>query len=110
MRRTTAGGDGTSRLTVYLHADSVGHREPRFRGTVGPSSLSIARFEETLGRNSFVPFLEGTLTTGQNGGTEIRGSVGLSRSVRLLLNLTLPIGTLIVAVIFIVGLVSCPAV
>jgi hypothetical protein len=89
----------------YLRSENIGHKEPRFRGRVDATSLSIARFEETLTRDSFVPFLEATLAPGSNGGTDLRGSVGLNRSVRLLLWLMMPVGGLIVAVIFTVGVV-----
>ena len=87
----------------YLNSRNVGHKEPLFRGTLGPTGLSIARFSETLGRSSYVPRLQATLAIGPDGGTLLRGWVGLSRQVRTVLYLTVIIGVPIAAGIFTVG-------
>jgi hypothetical protein len=45
--------------TWYLDPRNAVLRDPRFRGDAGPSWISLARFEDAVGRNSFVPWLQG---------------------------------------------------
>jgi hypothetical protein len=65
----------------HLSGTNIGKKAPRFRGRAD-SELHIAQFEETLGRNSFVPFLDARIEPTPGGGTEINGSIGLGGSVR----------------------------
>ena len=89
----------------YLRSENIGRADPKFRGRVDSGGIAIARFDETLGRNSFVPFLEGTLATGPNGATELRGSVGLNSNVRVMVSLMTIVGSLIAAAVFVTGIV-----
>lgn len=89
----------------YLKSGNAGHTDPRFRGKVTPSRISIARFDETLGRNSFVPYLEARLTTRPDGGTDLQGSIGLSGSTRRVMSLMSVLGGLLLAIALIVGIV-----
>jgi hypothetical protein len=89
----------------YLTGANIGKKAPRFRGRAD-SELHIAQFEETLGRNSFVPFLDARLVPILDGGTEINGSIGLSKSVRRFLSVLLTVGGLILTAILVVGVVQ----
>jgi hypothetical protein len=68
--------------TWYLDPRNAVLPDPRFRGDAGPSWISLARFEDAAGRNSFVPWLQGRLEPAAGGGTTIAGSVGLNPAVK----------------------------
>ena len=89
----------------YLSGANIGKKAPRFRGRAD-SELHIAQFEETLGRNSFVPFLDARFDPAPGGGTQINGSIGLSGSVRSFLPVLLTVGGLILTALLVVGVVQ----
>lgn len=71
--------------TWYLDSHTAGLPDPRFRGAVGPSWFSVARFSETLGRNSFVPWVAVQVQPNEEGGSALTGTVGLVRAVRVVM-------------------------
>lgn len=76
----------------YLDSATAGQRDPRFRGRVDPAGISVARFEETLGRNSFLPILAGKIVPRPDGGSEVVGRVDLPRGVPAVLWVLLLVG------------------
>jgi hypothetical protein len=79
----------------YLDPRTAGRPDPRLRGDVGPSRLSVARFEDASGRNSFAPWLDARLEPDPGGGTTLRGRIGLHPAVRILIPLIAGVGGLI---------------
>jgi hypothetical protein len=77
---TTARGS-----TWYLDARTAGKPDPRFRGTVTPRWIRVARFSQAIGRNSFVPWLQGCLQAESGGGTSFTGQVGPDQAARVVL-------------------------
>jgi hypothetical protein len=76
---------------------------------VEPEGLELARFSETLGRNSFYAVITGRVQPVNKGNSELRGAVGLVRPVALLLPLLLFGGSVIVLSAFSGGVASLVA-
>jgi hypothetical protein len=70
----------------YFDHRSARSPEPRLRGNVGPSWISVARFEEAARRNSFAPWLDARAEPATGGGTTFTGRIGLQPAVRLLIS------------------------
>jgi hypothetical protein len=81
--------------TWYLDPRNAVLRDPRFRGDAGPSWISLARFEDAVGRNSFVPWLQGRLEPAAGGGTTFTGRVGLNPAVKAVIPVIAGCGGLI---------------
>jgi hypothetical protein len=90
----------------YLAARNVGAPDPRFRGDVGPSRILIARFEDTLGRNSFAPWLDIRAEPAADGGTILTGRIGLHPFVGVLIPVILGAGCLMMLGLFSAGVVQ----
>ena len=76
-RRLTA---ATSQVgyRYYLNTSNAGNAASKFRGVKKPlHPVQIARWESTLGRDSFVAWLCADLIDDGRGGTEVRGWVGV---------------------------------
>lgn len=69
----------------YLDRRTVGRPTPRLRGDVGPSLVSVARFEDASGRGSFAPWLDVRLEPAAGGGTTLTGRIGLHPAVQRLM-------------------------
>ena len=93
------------RFPWYPRSQNVGKKAPILRGSV-EHGLYVARFDETLGRNSFAPYLDAQLEAVSDGGTEIRGTIGLSRSVTALLPIMQIVGAVVLLIVFVVGVVQ----
>ena len=94
-----------SALSWHLHSANAGRPDPRLRGTVEPGWISVARWREAAGRNSFAPWLDARLEgTGET--TMLTGRVGLARSLADLLPLLGGIGSLVILLIFVTGVVG----
>ena len=93
------------RFPWYPRSQNVGKRAPLLRGSV-EHGLYVARFDETLGRNSFVPYLDAQFEALSGGGTGIRGTIGLSRSVTALLPAMQIVGAVVLLIVFVVGVVQ----
>ena len=92
-------------LSWHLEAANAGRPDPRLRGTVEPGWISVARWREAAGRNSFAPWLDARLEgTGET--TMLTGRVGLARSLADLLPLFGGIGSLIILLLFVTGVVG----
>lgn len=62
------------------------HRgDPRLMGTVDLYQISVSRYPEAAGRNSFAPLLQAQMEAAAGGGTTLRGSIGLHPAVRVVL-------------------------
>jgi hypothetical protein len=72
----------TTRSALSWHTDAanVKRPDPRLRGTIGPEWISVARWRDAAGRNSFAPWLNARLE-GPVDETTLTGRVGLARSV-----------------------------
>jgi hypothetical protein len=81
---TTRGGANS----LYFDHRSARRPEPRLRGYVGPSWISVARLEDASRRNSFAPWLDASLEPSAGGGTTLTGRIGLRSSVRLVILVT----------------------
>jgi len=68
---TTARGTGW-----LLDPKTAGLPEPRLRGEVGAQAIRVARFQDSAGRNSFLPWLTLTVEPDGRGGTVLTGTVG----------------------------------
>lgn len=90
----------------YLSPRTALLPDPQFRGKVSPPGLAIARFPETLGRNSFYAVLTGQLEPVPGGTSELRGAVGLARPVAFLLPVTVICGGIILLAGFSGGVAS----
>lgn len=93
----------------YLAAKNVGAPDPRFRGDVGPSRILVARFDDTLGRNSFAPWLDTRAEPAADGGTILTGRIGLHPFVRVLIPVILGAGTLMMLGLLVAGAVQLAA-
>jgi hypothetical protein len=94
-----------SALSWHLHSADAGRPDPRLRGIVEPGWISVARWRDAAGRNSFAPWLNASLNgTGET--TTLTGRVGLARSLADLLPLFGGIGSLIVLLILVTGVVG----
>lgn len=93
------------RFPWYPRSQNVGKKAPQLQGSV-EHGLYVARFDETLGRNSFVPYLDAQFEALSGGGTEIRGTIGLSRSVTALLPVIQIVGAVVLLIVFVVGVVQ----
>lgn len=79
----------------YLDARTAGVPDPLFRGVVAASWISVARFRQASGRNSFVPWLQGRLEPSADGGTLVTGRVGPQPAVRAVLGVMAAVWALI---------------
>jgi hypothetical protein len=83
--RRLAAVTSTRGSTWYLDARNAGKPDPRFRGSVTARWIRVARFSEAIGRNSFVPRLQGSLRPAAGGGTAFAGEVGPDRAAVVML-------------------------
>jgi hypothetical protein len=60
----------------YLDPKATGMPDPRLRGDIGQSGIHVARFRDTMGRNSFVPWLDARIEPGFGGGAVLTGTIG----------------------------------
>lgn len=79
----------------YVDHRSARRPEPRFWGNIGPSWISIARFEDAAGRKSFAPCLDARPEPSARGGTTFTGRIGLQPAVRVLVSVMSAAGGLI---------------
>lgn len=79
----------------FLDPSTAGHPDPLLRGWVTAEGVRLARFSETLGQNSFVAWFDGDLQPAPDGGTDLRGELGLHRGAQVLSYLMIVIGPLI---------------
>jgi hypothetical protein len=93
----------------YLNPATATQLDPQFRGKVGPGGLELARFRETLGRNSFYAVITGQVEPVTKGDSELRGAVGLVRPVALLLPVLVFGGSIILLGVFTGGVASLVA-
>jgi hypothetical protein len=95
----------TQRSAFSWRMDPANDRraDPLLGGTLGPAWISVARFEDTAGRNSFAPWLRARLES--NGeGTTLTGTVGLAPAVARLLPALIAAGGLIFACLLVAGI------
>ena len=79
----------------YLDPATVGRSVPRLRGQVSPSRISVARFDDAAGRDSFTPWLNGRLEQAPGGGATLTGTIGLQPAVAVLLPVITGVGGLL---------------
>ncbi len=101
---TTSRGSGW-----YLDSRTAGLPDPLFRGTVGQSWISVARFREANGRNSFVPWLQGHMEPSADGGTRVAGRVGPQPVARVMVAITAVVLGLMSAAVLAAGLAQAAA-
>jgi hypothetical protein len=82
LRRLTVATTERELSRWHLYPDNARLGAPRFRGSVSPSRILVARCEDAVGRASFAPWLEGRLDASASGGTMITGSIGLHPTKR----------------------------
>lgn len=94
----------TTRSAFSWHTDAanVKRPDPRLRGTIGPGGISVARWRDAAGRNSFAPWLNASLE-GTADETTLTGKVGLATSVAGMLPAFGATAGLILVVIFLSG-------
>jgi hypothetical protein len=93
----------------YLDARTAGQPDPRFRGTVSPAWISVARFAEAIRRNSFVPWLQGRMEPSADGGTRVVGRVGPRPELRVMLAVIAAVWSIISLAALTAGLVQAAA-
>jgi hypothetical protein len=94
------------RLTSwYFDHRSARRPEPRLRGNIGPSWISVALYEEVAGRNSFAPWLDARPEPSGGGGTTFTGRIGLLPAVRVLISFMAAVWGLIAVAGFTGGVV-----
>jgi hypothetical protein len=89
----------------HLDAHNASCRAPQFRGTISQSWISVARFEDAAGRNSFAPWLQARLEGSVSGGTTLTGSIGLHPAVRVVIPILAAVAGLIAVSAFAGGVV-----
>lgn len=102
LARVTAQRGATS---WYFDHRSARPAEPRLRGYVGPSWISVAHFENVAGLNSFAPWLDARPEPSAGGGTTFTGRIGLNPSVRLLISVMTGVWGLVAVAGFTAGVV-----
>lgn len=95
LRRLSTVSERRGAASWYLSSRTVGCPEPRLRGEVGPSRILVAEWKAASGRNSFVPWLDARLEPDGEGGTTLRGQIGLRPEVVTVLALIAGVGGLI---------------
>jgi hypothetical protein len=93
--------------TAFLDKTRYGLPDPRFRGEVGPGWFSVAPFSDTLGRDSFVPWVEARCAPSNNGAT-FTGKAGLKQDQRLGVLIITLLCALVGLVLLVVGIASGP--
>ena len=94
-----------SALSWHLDAAHAGRPDPRLRGTVEPGWISVARWRDAGGRNSFAPWLDARLE-GPGETTTLTGRVGLASALADLLPFFGGLGSLIILLLFVTGVVG----
>jgi hypothetical protein len=89
----------------FLDPGAAGTSAPLLRGSVTPALVHVARFPETLRRNSFVAWFDGRLQPTADGGTDISGVVGISRPVLRVSVLLIAANLLVLVPLLVTGLV-----
>lgn len=79
----------------FLASENIGRPDPRFRGQIGPSRILVARFEDSLRQNSFVPWLHLIPEPSADGGTILAGTIGLRSDARVVILMTTGLASLI---------------
>ncbi|MCW2749781.1 MAG: hypothetical protein JWR83_891 [Aeromicrobium sp.] len=62
----------------FLSPTNAAQPSPAFRGTVTGQHIHVARFDATLGRNSFVAWLDADMRESPSGGARLDGTIGLA--------------------------------
>jgi hypothetical protein len=96
----------TTRRTVaswYLDSRNALRADPRLRGEIGPARISVVRFADSGGRNSFLPRLDARLESDTGGGTTLTGTVGIRPEARAAGRIIGAGAGLIVAALFAAG-------
>lgn len=94
-RRLAVVTTGRGVSSWHLDPHNASRSSPRFRGSVTTSRISVARFEDTAGRNSFAPWLDARLETSATGQTTLTGSIGLHPAPRVLVPVIAAVASLI---------------
>lgn len=76
----------------YIDHRSARRPQPRLWGNVGPSWISVARFEDAAGRNRFAPCLDAHAEPLARGGTMFTGRIGLQPAVRVVISVLAAVG------------------
>jgi hypothetical protein len=95
LRRLAAVTTQRGSTSWYLDPRNASRPDPRLRGDVGPSRISVARFEDAAGRNSYAPWLDARLESAAGGGTTLTGRVGLHPAVTVLIPMIAGVGGLL---------------
>jgi hypothetical protein len=106
LRRLTMVTTHRGAASWYLDPRTAGHPTPRLRGDVDPSRISVARWEDTNGRNSFTPWLDVRLEPTARGGTTLTGTIGLRPEVQGLMPVITGVGGLIATAVIAAGAVQ----
>jgi hypothetical protein len=69
----------------YFNSKNIGRPDPQLRGDVDPSRILVARFQNSLAQNSFVPWLDIRPEPSAEGGTILTGRIGLHPAAKVLL-------------------------
>jgi hypothetical protein len=93
-------------FTWYLTSKNARRPNPRLRGRVGLSGILVAQFEDTLRRDSFVPWLNIRPEPAAGGGRILAGRIGLHPAVRMLTAVISGAGDLIALGGLVVGVVQ----
>ena len=91
-----------SAFTWHTDAANVKRPDPRLRGSIGLEWISVARWQDAAGHNSFAPWLNASLD-GTADETTLTGRVGLARPVAGMLPTFGAIAGLILAVVLVSG-------
>jgi hypothetical protein len=103
LRRLAAVTTQRSAFSWHMAPANDRRADPLLRGTLGPAWISVARFEDTAGRNSFAPLLTARLeSTGER--TTFTGTIGLVPAMAKLLPVLIVAGGLIPACLLAAGL------
>jgi hypothetical protein len=81
----------------YRDPQNFRRGDPQLLGLVGPGDISVGRYPEAAGRNSFAPWLEARLKANGDGGTTLTGSIGLRGGVGIVL-VVMAVGAAVIAV------------
>ena len=79
----------------HLDPQTAGRPDPKLRGSLGASQISVARWKDAAGRGTFAPWLYARLQADPSGGTTLTGSIGLHPLVRALIPVFAVVGVLI---------------
>lgn len=90
---------------LLLLPPETGALGPRFGGKVDSDHIRIARLGDKMRLKVGVPWLRGSLAGGSNGGTELRGTIGMSPLGMTAVLLAFTVGALLLAASLVAGAV-----